>query len=113
MKLTVSNIEGMRASVEALVNGAFASVTMIDVEHMQKSIEARAVLAGAEPTAEFKAAAGVEEVTVEELAQTIVTKSSAVMTMGNQRRDWVRRVRAAQSVAELDAIRAHFVVDNP
>ncbi|UFX42052.1 hypothetical protein HAP47_0022585 [Bradyrhizobium sp. 41S5] len=103
--MRVSVIEVKRKRVEALVNERYM-VDGHDIAHDRKRALAAAVAAGGEPSAEFTAAAVVEGVTPQALAQTILAKPDELMSKENKRRSFVVRTRAAKTVAELEAIQA-------
>lgn len=103
MKLTIAPLAKLLERAELRTKVHFHPDTM-DLIHMHKRTMAHQVLAGALSSAEFQQAAVVEGVTVETLAETIVSKPDSLMEKENARRALVVKLRQAKTGAELDQI---------
>jgi hypothetical protein len=103
MKISINPLDQFIKRAERRIN--FQKVVSAqDLAHDRKRQLAEAVLAGAEPTAEFQHAAEIEGVTVETLASVIVSKPDVMMAVENARRQLIIQVRSAKSPAEIEQI---------
>lgn len=103
MKIRVNTTETIRANAEKHINLKYMVVGHYMAHHRKRQL-AESVLAGQPATPEFEDAAKIEGVTASELASSIVSKPDELMQHENNRRSMIKRIRAANSAAELQTI---------
>src|SRR4051812_24491916 len=111
MKLKLNPMDQVVKRAERRINLHRVASTQ-DLAHDRKRQIAQAVLAGIEPPPEFQQAAEIEGVSVEALANIIVSKPDVLMMAENGRRTMIVAVRKAKSPQEVDAILAD-IPENP
>jgi hypothetical protein len=103
MKISINPLAQLVLRAERRIN--FQKVVSAqDLAHDRKRQLAEAVLAGATASPEFQQAAAIEGVSVETLAQTIVSKPDVMMAAENRRRALIVQVRAAKTPVEIEQL---------
>lgn len=103
MKIVVNPVAALLAVAEKRALLHFTPDAM-DLVHARKRAQAEAVLAGFDPSADFAQAATIEGMTVNELANLIVSKPDNLMEKENARRTVVVKLRQAKNGAELEQV---------
>lgn len=103
MKISVNPIAKLIARAEELVNLNYAASPQ-NAAYERKRRLAEQVVAGGAATADFAEAAIIEGLTVEDLADLILSKPDPLMVRENARRAVIVRLRAAKNQTEIDQI---------
>lgn len=103
MRLKINPLDQFVKRAERRIN-FHCSTNGQDVVHDRKRTEAKAIVAGVTPSAEFEEAAEIENMTTLDLAKLIASKSDDLMIKENKRRTMIVAVRAAKTVDEVNAI---------